>query len=41
MRLTINGKEIHIDCEMSIMEFLRSRGVIEAMVAVVPVASPS
>lgn len=34
MRLTVNGKEIDLDREMSIVEFLRSRGVVEAMVAV-------
>lgn len=34
MRLTVNGKEIHLEREMSIFEFLRSRGVGEGMVAV-------
>ena len=34
MRLTVNGKKIYLDREMSIIEFLRSRGVIEAMVGV-------
>jgi thiamine biosynthesis protein ThiS len=34
MRLTVNGKEIDLDREMSISEFLRSRGVTEAMVGV-------
>lgn len=34
MRLTVNGKKIYLDREMSIIEFLRSRGVVEAMVAV-------
>jgi thiamine biosynthesis protein ThiS len=34
MRLTVNGKKIYLDREMSIIEFLRSRGVREAMVAV-------
>ena len=34
MRLTVNGKEIYLDREMSIIEFLRSRGVNEAMVTV-------
>jgi len=35
MRLTVNGKEIHLDREMSITEFLRFRGVVETMVGVV------
>ena len=34
MRLTVNGKEIYLDQEMSIVAFLHSRGIVEAMVAV-------
>ena len=34
MRLTVNGKEICLDREMSIVEFLRSRGLVEAMAVV-------
>ena len=34
MRLMVNGKEIHLDCEMSIVEFLHSRGIAEAMAVV-------
>ncbi|MBU1209517.1 MAG: sulfur carrier protein ThiS [Proteobacteria bacterium] len=34
MRLIVNGKEICLDREMSIVEFLHSRGIVEAMVAV-------
>jgi thiamine biosynthesis protein ThiS len=34
MRLTVNGKEVHLDREMSIVEFLRSKGIAEAMAVV-------
>ena len=34
MRLMVNGKAIHLDREMSIVEFLRSRGIAEAMAVV-------
>jgi len=34
MRLTVNGKVMHLAHEMSISEFLRSRGLVEALVAV-------
>ncbi len=34
MRLMVNGKEIHLDHEMSLAEFLRSRGIAEAMAVV-------
>ena len=34
MRLTVNGKEIYLEREMSIVEFLRSRGIVETMVGV-------
>ncbi len=34
MKLTVNGKEIYLDREMSITEFLSSRGVIGAMMGV-------
>lgn len=34
MRLTVNGKEMHFDREMSIIEFLHSMGVAEAMAVV-------
>jgi thiamine biosynthesis protein ThiS len=34
MRLTVNGKEVHLDREMSIVEFLHSKGIAEAMAVV-------
>ena len=34
MKLNVNGKEVHLDREMSLAEFLRSRGVAEAMAVV-------
>jgi len=34
VRLTVNGKEIYLEREMSIVEFLRSRGIVETMVGV-------
>ncbi len=34
MRLTLNGKGIDVACEMSIGEFLRSKGLQEPLVAV-------
>jgi len=34
MRLTVNGKVMHFEREMSISEFLRSRDLAEALVAV-------
>jgi thiamine biosynthesis protein ThiS len=34
MRLTVNGKEIYLDREMSIVAFLHSRGIVETMVGV-------
>lgn len=34
MRLTVNGKVMHLEREMSISEFLRWRGLAAALVAV-------
>ncbi len=34
MKLTVNGKEVQLDREMSITEFLRMRGIGEAIAVV-------
>ena len=34
MQLTVNGKETQLAREMSLAEFLHSRGIVSAMVAV-------